>query len=203
MKAWVWERRRRIIYVIVAIALLRLTEIPPPLSSVRQEEAEGRVLARSLLDLGPEAKTLVDKEHVIANELKVTLEESAGLDKDTFISRFKQYVDRLVEVRDKRQQVFIAVADRQWSNALNKNVQRLVFNQLKAQIGRTQQWIEYTENIRLRAELGRKGDFPELPKLSKGLESYLTLPAETPLYDQVKILTEEYHFSEADLYKEK
>jgi len=203
MKSWLWARRRRIIYTIVALALLRLTEIPPPLSSVRQEEAEGRVLAKSLLQLGPESMALIAKEHVIANELKVTLEESAGLDKDTFIGRFKQYVDRLVEIRDKRQAVFVAVADRQWNNALNMNVQRLVFNQLKAQIARTQQWIEYTENIRLRAELGRKDDFPELPKLKKGLEGYLSLPAETPLYDQVKILTEEYHFTEAELYTEK
>ena len=90
-----------------------------------------------------------------------------------------------------------------WESPMVFVVQHGALAQMRDESARTETWIEYALNIRLRSELGRTGEFPELVKLNKQLAAYLLLPLENPLNDQVQSLMEEFRFGEAELYQEK
>jgi hypothetical protein len=165
------------------------------------EVSEAKALGRTLLSLAPSAKDLIDQEHVIANELKITLDEASTINPEDFRGRFNGYVDRLIAIRNKRRQIQETVRQGVWQSPMVHVVQHDAVVQMQDEITRTETWIEFAQNIRLRSDLGRKAEFPELPKLNKQLDSFLGQPPENPLGAQVRTLMEEYRFAEGEIFE--
>lgn len=203
MIAWFIRRRRRFYWLAAVIVLMYITDIGPRWGPRASEVTEAKVMARSLKVLAPGALELIQKEHVIANELKITLEEAASVDPEEFRKKFNSYVDRLVDMRNKRREILASLRQGLWDSPMVFVVQHSALAQMKDEIARTETWIEFAMNIRLRSELGRKGEFPEMLKLNKQLTAYLLLPPEDPLNDQVQGLMEEFRFGEAELFQDK
>jgi hypothetical protein len=197
-----------------ALAIMRRLHLALPLGLVvlltgcinvvpfptRGEKEEGMALARILKRLGPDAKTLMQQEHDCANELKIDLDETGdGVTGASGSQKFSSYIDRLIAIRDKRQQIQETVRQGVWQSPMVHVVQHDAIVMLGDEISRTQTWIQFTQNLRLRAELGRHKDYPELPLLTQQLDAFLTQTLEEPLYTQMRALQEEYRFGEGEL----
>ena len=116
MIAWLKLRRRRIVILSILILILYVTDVGPHWGPRGSEVTEAMAFAKALKLLAPSAMELIQKEHNIANELKITLEESANVQPDEFKGRFKAYVDRLVEMRNKRQEIQAALRQGMWES---------------------------------------------------------------------------------------
>ena len=215
-------------WMVLAVALyigFGLTKCGPR----KGEVAEAKRLASELKALAPAAFNLIHEEHELANQLKIMLDESAKLEpkqdpklgatemkpvNDTegrpaptilivsttiLKARLTTYVNRLIAIRNERRQIRETVRQGAWESPMVFVVQHDAVRQLTAEIARSELWLELAENVRLRTELGRMGDFPELPKLLHELDSYLGVPLENPLGAQVRDLMEEYRFGETEL----
>ena len=163
------------------------------------EVKEAKVLGGVLKRLAPEARDLVEQEHELANELKITLDESSNIDAAEFSRRFGGFVDRLIVMRDKRRHIADSVREGYFGRPMVFAVQNSAAMQMQDEIARTDSWIEIAQNVYLRAKLQHKGSFPEMAKLNKMIDVFLGLPRETPLYSQMGALGEEYRFGENDV----
>ena len=184
------------------------------------EVGEAKRFASELKALVPAASKLIADEHDIANELKIILNESGVgspptsraktegtqiepeiLEKkpETIQAKLSSFVDRLIALRNARQQLLANVRQGVWQAAMVFAVQMDAVGQLNYEIERTEAWLELAQNVRLRTDLGRKGDFPELPKLNHELDSYLQNSRETPLFSQILSLIDEYRFGYSEV----
>lgn len=197
---------------LAALVILLVTFAVKQCGPGRGEIAEAKDLAKVLRSLAPYTQELNDEEHHIANELKITLEEQERATKAAAGStaevaagikqirdRFSGYIDRLVATRNKRNDIRMKIEQGSWSSPLVAVVQRDAMSQLQDQISRNDAWIELARNVRLRAELGNPGPYPELDALSKQLSAYLAVPSEFSLARQVRDLAQEYSFSEGEI----
>jgi hypothetical protein len=164
------------------------------------EKREAILLAKVLMTLAPQAKALLTDERNCANELKIDLDEAG--DKVGGVKgseRFTSYIDRLVVIRNKREQIRDTVRQGVYDSPMVFVIQHDAVVTMNDEIARTQTWIQFAQNLRLRAELGRIKDFPELPILIGQLNGFLDAPAEDPLYSQVRDLQGEFRFGEGEV----
>lgn len=71
--------------------------------------------------------------------------------------------------------------------------------QLNQDHNRAQKWIEMADGVRLRLELGRVADFPELSQLSHQLDIFLASKVDMdPLAIRIQALQEAYNLIDSD-----
>ena len=208
MKSWIRKRRKLIVWMVMLIPVLYVTDIGPRMGLHMTELAEARALAKSLKQMAPEAMALIEKEHLVANELIILLEESENL----VGPKFSSCVDRLVEIKNKRAEIIETLKQgglkpgAGWKNAMTFLEFKGALDQIGTEIARTESWIEIALSARLRYSLrskaGTKGELPELPKLKRQLATYLTQPGEEPLNEQARDLLETYNLHPAELFQE-
>lgn len=194
-------KSRPILAALTLVPLIMLTGciniVPIPR---RGEKKEAIALAKVLLNLGPDAKTLLVDEHSCANDLKIDLDEAGDrVGAAGGREKFTSYIDRLITIRDKRQQIRATVGQGVYDSPMVFVIQHDAVVVLSDEITRTQTWIQFAQNLRLRAELGRTKDFPELSILTLKLSNFLNGPLEDPLYAQVRALQEEFRFGEGEV----
>ena len=157
-----------------------------PLPYAKQRE-EARSLGKILRALTPEARVEVTKEHRTAQELRITLDELAKLAKPDFISRFDSFSEQLRAIRKKRGELVQALGGQQWSSPMVGAVQQGAVEHLQSDMERDQKWLELAEGVRLRVELGREEDFPELTMLRQQLDIFLAAKSEPePFGNRIK-----------------
>jgi hypothetical protein len=79
-------------------------------------------------------------------------------------------------------------------------VQQGGVRQLQQDLERDQKWLELAEGVRLRVELGRKEDFPELTQLGHQLDIFLAAKSDLdPFANRLRALQEAFGLSEMDL----
>ena len=164
------------------------------------QREEARALGKILLSLTPEARAEVLKEHKVAQELRITLDELAKLARPEFTKRFHSYSEQFLAIQKKRRELVQALNSRQWSSPMVRAVQQGSIQLLQYDLERIQKWIELAEGVRLRVELGREENFPELTMLSKQLDIFLaTTSALDPFGNRIRALQEAFGLSETDL----
>ncbi len=140
------------------------------------------------------------KEHKVARELRITLDELGKLSQAEFTKRFNSYAEQLVAIQSKRRELQQALAQRQWKIPMVLAIQQGGVQQLQQDGERNQKWIELAEGVRLRVELGREKDFPELTMLSQQLDIFLAAKSDLePFANRIRALREAFRLSEADL----
>lgn len=160
---------------------------------------EARALGKIFKAITPEAQDAVMKEHKVARELRITLDELRALSQAEFTKRFNSYAEQLLAIQNKRREQQQALGSRQWNSPMVRAVQQGGVQQLQQDMARNQKWIELAEGVRLRVELGREKDFPELLQLSHQLDIFLAGKSDLdPFADRVKALQEAFGLSEAE-----
>ena len=194
-------RRLPIPFALTFAMLLMLTGCINIIPVPRQgEKREAMLLAKVLSKLAPEAKTLQIEEHNCANGLRIDMEEAQDqVGTGSGREKFTAYVDRLIALRDKRQQIRDTVSQGAYESPMVFVIQHDAVVVMNDEIGRTQTWIELAQNLLLRADMHHSGSFTELQVLSSKLALFLNQPLENPLYSQVRDLQEEYRFGEGEV----
>jgi hypothetical protein len=170
---------------------------PLPYGSQRDE---ARALGKIFKALTPEAQEEVLKEHKVARELRITLDELAKLARPEFTKRFDSYAEQLLAIQRKRRELQQALSSRQWTSPMVAAVQQGGVQQLQQDLARTQKWLELAEGVRLRVQLGREEDFPELTQLSHQLDIFLATKSDLdPFANRMRALQEAFGLSEMDL----
>lgn len=161
---------------------------------------EARALGKIFKALTPGAQEEVVKEHKVARELRITLDELAKLSRPEFTQRFNGYAEQLSAIQNKRRELQQALGSRQWASPMVLAVQQGGAKQMQQDIVRTQKWLELAEGVRLRVELGREGDFPELTQLSHQLDIFLASESDLyPFGNRIRALQEAFGLSDLDL----
>ena len=163
------------------------------------ERREARDFAKLLRQISPEAHDLSTRETTAANELKIILEESGTLDFDGFRAKFEKSISELNLVRDRRRELLAKVSQGQWETPLVSGVQRVAIVTFQDGLVRIEGWIQMARNIRVRAELGREKEFPEVKLLLSQLATFVGEAQETPLSVQIQTLRSEYRFTESEI----
>lgn len=162
------------------------------------EKGEAKGLLKVLRRLAPELKDLLLRERNTANQIRITLDETAASDPVGFRHKLKLYTDDLIDVRNKREQISVTISQGNWETPLVFAVQQSAVRMLRDEISRTDGWIQDAQNIQLRADLGEGKSFPELTTLTKHLDAFLTQVLNEPLRDHIRELVEEYRLGEAE-----
>lgn len=169
---------------------------PMPYGSQRDE---ARAFGKILKALSPQAHEEVVKEHKVARELRITLDELSQLSEQQFTERFNSYSEQLVSIKNKRYELQQVLASRHWDSRMVLAIQQGAVQQLRQDLARNQKWLELSEGVRLRAELGRKKDFPELTTLSQQLDIFLSATTELdPFVTRIRALQEAFRLNETD-----
>jgi len=185
-----------LLFVLSALSSGCIHFAPLPYTGQREE---ARALGKLFKALTPEAREVVMKEHKAARELRITLDELGTLAQPEFTKRFSSYSEQLSAIQSKRRELHQALAQRQWSSPMVIAVQQGGVQQLQQDLARNQKWIELAEGVRLRVELGRKKDFPELTMLSHQLDIFLAAKSDLdPFADRIRALQEAFRLSETD-----
>ena len=170
--------------------------VPLPYGGQRDE---ARALGKIFKALTPGAQEEVVKEHKVARELRITLDELAKLARLEFTQRFNGYAEQLRAIQNKRRELQQALGSRQWTSPMVLAVQQGGAQQLQQDMARTQKWLELAAGVRLRVELGREEDFPELTQLSHQLDIFLATKSDLePFANRIRALQEAFGLSEAD-----
>ena len=188
---------RGILFAAIVFLTGCINILPPVRMGAEMNEA--KELAKLMRSLMPEAKELVLEERNIANELKITLDQLGQMPPEVFRQKFHSYVDRLVALRNKRQQIKATVGQGSWQSPMVFAVQHNGLVILQDQIVRTERWIQFARNVQLRADLGQQKDYPDLPALSHALDGFLAQTVEAPLLEEVHTLQAEFRFGEAEI----
>lgn len=163
------------------------------------QRGEARELAQIFKALTPEAQAEVAKEHKVARELRITLDEVGKLPPPEFTKQFNFYSEQLLAIQSKRRELQQALNNRQWHSPMVRAVQQGAVEQLQQDLARTQKWLELVEGVRLRTELGRAGDFPELTTLSHQLDIFLAAKNNLdPFANRIRALQDAFRLSETD-----
>ena len=170
--------------------------VPVPIMG---EVEEAKALARTFRSQLPQVREQLQKERDVAQNLTITLEESAQLQPGVFRDKFNGYIDQLVAIRTKRREIDAVVRQQLWQSSFVFAVQQDALKDIRGELARSQSWIELAQEVRLRAELGRTKDFPEFSRLSHELNTFLADTGEDPLGNQLRTLFEEYRFGEAEI----
>ncbi len=170
--------------------------VPVPIMG---ELEEAKALARTFRSQLPQVREQLQKERDVAQNLTITLEESAQLQPAVFRDKFNGYIDQLVAIRTKRREIEAVVRQQLWQSSFVYAVQQDALKDTGSELARTQSWIELAQEIRLRADLGRTKDFPEFATLSHELNTFLADTGEDPLGNQLRALFEEYRFGENEI----
>lgn len=171
---------------------------PAPMPYGAQRD-EAQALGRILKALTPEAQEEVMKEHKVARELRITLDELAKLSRSEFTKRFNSYTEQLLAIKKKRHEMQQVLDSSQWNSPLVAAIQEGGVRQLQRDQERNQKWLELTDGVRLRVELGRQKDFPELVELSRQLDIFLATPTDPdPFANRLQVLKEAFGLSEAN-----
>ena len=171
-----------------------------PLPYTGQRE-EARALGKILHTLTPEAQTEVLNEHKVAQELRIMLDELAKLSKPEFSKRFSSYAEQFRAIQKKRGELVQALGSRQWSSPLVQAVQQTAVEHLQQDLERIEKWLELEEGVRVRVELGREEDFPELTMLEHQLDIFLAAKSDIdPFAIRIRALREAFSLSATDLF---
>jgi hypothetical protein len=171
---------------------------PAPMPYGAQRD-EAQALGRILKALKPEVLEEVMSEQKVARELRITLDELAKLSYSQFIKRYNSYTEQLVAIKKKRREILQALDSSQWNSPLVAAIQEGGVRQLQQDQERNQKWLELADGVRLRVELGRRKDFPELVELSRQLDIFLATPTDPdPFANRLQVLKEAFGLSEAD-----
>ena len=164
------------------------------------QREEARALGKILHTLTPEAQTEVLSEHKVAQELRITLDELAILTKPDFSKRFSSYADEFRAIQKKRGELVQALGSRHWSSPMVQAVQQTAVEHLQQDMERIEKWLELEEGVRVRVELGRQEDFPELTMLEHQLEIFLAAKSDIdPFAIRIRALREAFSLSATDL----
>lgn len=188
----------RIVLLVVLSALFSgcIHLAPMPYAGQRDE---ARALGKIFKALTPDAQEEVVMEHKVARELRITLDELGKLSRPEFTKRFNSYAEQLIAIQSKRRELQQALGSRQWTSPMVLAVQQGGVQQLQQDLARNQKWIELAEGVRLRVDLGRKEDFPELTMLSHQLDIFLAAESDLdPFANRIRALQEAFRLSETD-----
>lgn len=170
--------------------------VPLPYAGQRDE---AKALGKILKSLTPGARDEVLKEHKVVRELRITLDELGKISGPEFTRRFNLYAEELNAIQVKRRELVQAIGSRQWTSPMVRAVQQGGVQQLQQDLSRDQKWIELADGVRLRVELGREKDFPELAMLSHQLDIFLASKSDIdPFGNRVQALQEAFRLSETD-----
>jgi len=185
-----------VLVVLSALSAGCIHLVPMPYAGQRDE---AKALGKILKSLMPGAHDEILKEHKVARELRITLDELGKLSGPEFTRRFNSYAEALNAIQTKRRELVQALGSRQWSSPMVRAVQIGGVQQLQQDLARDQKWIELAEGVRLRVELGREKDFPELTMLSHQLDIFLASKSEeNPFGNRMQALQEAFRLSETD-----
>ncbi|MFN7929543.1 MAG: hypothetical protein U0Y68_16670 [Blastocatellia bacterium] len=163
------------------------------------ERTEAQALGKILKSLTPEAHEEVLQEHKIAREMRIALDELNKLSGSEFTKRFDSYTEQLNAIQKKRRELVQALGSRQWNSPMVRAVQQGGVEQLQQDLSRDQKWIELAEGVRLRVQLGREKDFPELTQLSHQLDIFLASKSDVdPFAARLQALRDAFRLSETD-----
>jgi hypothetical protein len=164
------------------------------------QREEAKALARQLRELNSATRKLTIGELKLAQEMRVVLDELAKLPPADFQRRFQAFASELVSTRKQREELLATFVGRQWQTPMVLAVQQGAMQQLKIELARTQRWIELTEGVRLRVELGRTEGFPELSLLSHQLDIFLQGKTDLdPFQARIQALQDAFRLRESDL----
>jgi hypothetical protein len=161
-----------------------------------QELAEGLALARLLRRIAPEADDLVRRERVVANELRINLDQSGGGDFARFSSNLSSSTNDLMTIGSRLTELMRQVHDASFGTPLVLVVQRDAEAEFQNQINQIDGFVNLAHNIELRAKLGRTQGFPEVETLIHQLMLFLSQPREEALSGQVQTLKNEYRLTD-------
>jgi hypothetical protein len=165
-----------------------------PLPRTTSEVTDAKKLAKILKRLAPEAKEVLLQERDVANQIKITLEETAQAEPVAFREKLRGYQSEMISVRNRRHDLVTAIGQGLYQSPLVYAVQQDAMRMLRDEITRTEVWIQSSHNVQLRADLGQTKEFPELGSLNKQLAGFLAQVVNDPLLDQVRYLVQEYRF---------
>lgn len=166
---------------------------------ISNEVAEGLALGKMLHGLSAEAEELQHRENLAVNELRTILDQVGTGKFEEFRARFDASVDLLGGIRDRRRHIQSRIRQASWTTPLVRAVQADAVSMLQEEVGRNDAWIQMARNVRVRADLGRQDNFPEIPLLMRQLELFLGEIKDDPLRAQLLTLQSEYGFSDVDL----
>ena len=188
-----------LLLVVLSVLFAGCIHLAPLPYAGQREEARG--LGKTLHALTPEAQAEVLKEHKVAQELRIMLDELAKLSKPEFTKRFISYAEQFRAIQKKRRELVQALGSRQWSSPMVRAVQQAAIEHLQQDVERTQKWLELAEGVRVRVELGREEGFPELTMLSHQLDIFLAAKSDIdPFANRMHALEEAFSLSETDLF---
>jgi hypothetical protein len=161
-----------------------------------REVAEGLALARLLRRLAPEADDLVRRERVVANQLRINLDQSGGGDFARFSSDLNSSTDELSTINSRLTELLRQVHDANFGTPLVLVVQHDAEAEFQVRIDQIDGFVNLARNIELRAKLGRTQGFPEVDTLIHQLMLFLSQPREEALSTQVQTLKNEYRLTD-------
>lgn len=192
-QGWV---RGVVLMVLSALAAGCIHLAPLPQAGQRDE---AKALGKILKSLTPGAHDEVLKEHKVARELRITLDELSKLSGPEFTKRFDSYAEQLNSIQTKRRELMQALGSRSWRSPMVRAVQQGGVQQLQQDLSRNQKWIELAEGVRLRVALGREKDFPELTTLSHQLDIFLATKSDVdPFGNRMQALQDAFRLTETD-----
>ena len=165
-----------------------------PFPRATSELADAKSLAKVLKRLAPEAKELLLQERDVANQMKITLEETSKADPAGFRKKLRDYQNEMISVRNRRRDLVIAIGQGAYQSPLVFAVQQDAMRMMSDSVARTEGWIQSAHNVQLRADLGQTKDFPELGSLNQQLGGFLMQVVSDPLIDQIHYLVQEFRF---------
>ncbi|MFN0122947.1 MAG: hypothetical protein ACKV2V_20800, partial [Blastocatellia bacterium] len=113
--------------------------------------------------------------------------------------RFQSYSEQLLSIQNKRNELQQALGSRSWTSSMVLAVEQGGLRQLSQDMERNQKWLELAEGVRLRVELGREKDFPELTMLSHQLDIFLASKSDLdPFGSRMQALREAFGLKESD-----
>jgi hypothetical protein len=169
---------------------------PLPYAGQRQEARE---LGKLFKSMATDARNLALNEHKSARELRIILDELEKFPPGEFMKRFDSYTGELIALQKKRQELRQVLLSRRWDSPMVLAIQAGWIEQLNQDQNRAQKWIEMADGVRLRLELGRVADFPELSQLSHQLDIFLASKVDMdPLAIRIQALQEAYNLIDSD-----
>ena len=164
-----------------------------------EDSRDSKALAKVLVQFSPQARELLEKERDVANELKVTLDESEHVAKEDFRRRFESYADSFIAIRNQRRKILLTILQITYTSPMVLAFQKKTVQLVNDEVKRTDSWVRSAQNVKLRSELGRQTDFPEYAALNQQLQGFLSLTQEDSISMQLWAVVEEFRLSENDL----
>src|SRR5262245_19847956 len=170
---------------LVALVLLAMPLLDGCVIRSHKEVVEALALAKTLYRIQPEAQELQQRERVAANELKIILEETYSITLPTspnkithaaaynrFQQKIKESFDKIRIIIERRRQLQEKIRQGVWETPLSHLVQENAVARFQEDLIRDETWVQLAKNLRLRQDLGREQEYPELQTLFRQLELF-------------------------------